>query len=68
MDFTWRLAESSSYNFCHIYCSADGFAARFYADFFGTAVEECDASKDVIHDWLFPINTHCFQTSLFANS
>ena len=33
-------------------CSTYGFSARFNIDFLCAAVEERDASKDVIHYWL----------------
>ena len=45
--------ESVSNNFGYIDCSADGSAACFYADFFCSAVEECDACEDIVHYWFF---------------
>ncbi len=40
-------------NFSYVDGSADASAACFDADCFGAAVEECDASEDIVHYWFF---------------
>ena len=45
--------EPVPHDFSDVDGSADGFAACFDADFFSSAVEEGDASEDIVHYWFF---------------